>query len=321
MCIPNLTKGWTLYERLVMALIILEIAHVFVLLINSSFPLPLLYGPLFWSLYCCFLGKSSKKVVKHLFVYNIPFFVFAVWNVILGDEITWTYYKWYLPVMVVIQILFPILILLKMRKEKNNSERNVLIKQQMALGIGISVFVATLFLKHYLEFDFEINVDPIYTITVILLFSIGGMLNYLYTYYLQYRQKSEPLVFVEERLVDVMEEAAKEECALMLSSAMEIEKLYLDPRLSLEKLSNYTSLPRNTISQYLHNVLGYSYYEWLATYRIKHALELLEQDNIDYKLEAIAYASGFSSKTTFNRYFKEIVGILPSLYRNKISME
>lgn len=318
---PNLVKGWTLYERLVLALIVLEIAHIFVLFRDSSFPLPLLYGPLFWSLYCFLIGKSARSIVRCLFIYSVPFVVFAVWNLLLGSEVTWTYYKFYLPIMVPIQIIFPIVILVKMRKLRYISERNMLIKQQMALGIGISVFVGILFLKHYMNYDFEINIDPIYAIAVALCFSIGIMFNYLYAYYSQISEDLPPRSIDNEIEQTKMDELVKNECALLLYKAMEKDKLYLDPRLSLDKLSLYTSLPKTTISNYLHNVLGYSYYEWLATYRIRHALKLLEKSSLDYKLEAIAYESGFSSKTTFNRYFKDIVGVLPSLYRNNISVD
>ncbi|SKB49896.1 AraC-type DNA-binding protein [Sphingobacterium nematocida] len=314
---PNLTRGWTLYERLVFALIVLEVAHIVILFNDSSFPLPLLYGPLFWSLYTFFVGNRSLKVIKYLFVYSIPFVLFAVWNLLLGSEITWTYYKWYLPIMVPIQIVFPVLILLKMRSFPRASEKAMLIKQQMALGIGISVFVATLFLKHYMNFNFEMNIDPIYAIVVALCFSVGIMINYLYAYYRNYNNEVQLLTSNKERSNFEIEESILKNCAMLLNKAMEGDKLYLDPRLSLDRLSAHVSVPKTIISNYLRHILGYSYYEWLATYRINHAVQLLEDESLDYKLEAIAYASGFSSKTTFNRYFKDIVGILPSLYRNK----
>lgn len=318
---PNLLKGWTLYEWLVLALIVLEVTHIAVLFKDSSFPLPLLYGPLFWGLYSFVVGDAIKKITSWLFIYSIPFVMFAVWNLILGEEVTWTYYKWYLPVMVPIQIIFPLLILLKMRKLNHISERNMLIKQQMALGVGISVFVGTLFLKHYMEFNLDLNIDPIYAIVVALCFSIGLMTNYLYAYHLQNDRSLQDIPLNSEIVETILDESLKNECALLLTKAMEIDQLYLDPRLSLYKLSQYTTLSKMTISNYLRHVLGYSYYEWLATYRIQHAVKLLEEGSLDYKLEAIAYASGFSSKTTFNRYFKDRVGVLPSLYRNKVSVE
>ena len=314
---PNLTRGWTLYERLVFALLVLEVAHIVVLFKDSSFPLPLLYGPLFWSLYSFIIGKSVNKIIKFLFAYSIPFFVFAIWNLFLGSEITWTYYKWYLPIMVPIQIVFPILILLKIKNISSASERNLLLKQQMALGIGISVFVGLLFLKHYMNFDFEMNIDPIHAIVVALCFSIGIMIHYLYSYFIHFTIPLKGSSLEDKSVRSVQNDPIEANCALMLQKAMEKDKLYLDPRLSMDRLADYISIPKAVISNYLNNHLGSSYYEWLAGYRIKHAILLLEDENLDYKLEAIAYACGFSSKTTFNRYFKSIVGVLPSLYRNK----
>ena len=316
---PNLTKGWTLYERLVLALLVLEVAHIVVLFKDSSFPLPLLYGPLFWSWYSFIIGKSVNKIIKFLFASTTPFFVFAIWNLFLGSEITWTYYKWYLPIMVPIQIIFPILILFKIKNLASGSERNLLLKQQMALGIGISVFVGLLFLKHYMNFDFEMNIDPIHAIVVALCFSIGIMIHYLYSYFINSTIALKRTSLEPKRLKSTKEDPIETNCALLLQKAMEKDKLYLDPRLSMDRLADYISIPRAVISNYLNNHLGSSYYEWLATYRINHAVQLLEDESLDYKLEAIAYASGFSSKTTFNRYFKNIVGVLPSFYRNKVT--
>lgn len=143
------------------------------------------------------------------------------------------------------------------------------------------------------------------------------MLNYLYTYYCSYNDKVLLVTADKGGRNFEIEESTLKNCELLLNKAMEGDKLYLDPRLSLDRLSAHVSVPKTIISNYLRHVLGYSYYEWLATYRINHAVQLLKDESLDYKLEAIAYASGFSSKTTFNRYFKDIVGILPSLYRNK----
>ena len=37
----------------------------------------------------------------------------------------------------------------------------------------------------------------------------------------------------------------------------------------------------------------------------------------EYKIVAIGYEAGFKSKTSFNRAFKNLVGVTPSEYRKK----
>jgi AraC-like DNA-binding protein len=66
-----------------------------------------------------------------------------------------------------------------------------------------------------------------------------------------------------------------------------------------------------------NDYLGKSFYRIIAEYRIENAICILKEKGDSLTIEALAYESGFSSKTSFNKYFKEITGYLPSEYRNR----
>jgi AraC-like DNA-binding protein len=99
-----------------------------------------------------------------------------------------------------------------------------------------------------------------------------------------------------------------------LDRAMAEDRLYTDPDLTLPDLADSLGQTRHRVSQCLNGYIGDSFYDYLARYRIRHAERLLREHPEQSILE-VAFASGFSSKATFNRQFKEVTGRSPSSVR------
>lgn len=317
MALSYFFKKLSLFELLVFVLTVLQFCHFCILYSEHAFPMPLLYGPIFWAMYQYLYGEKKYTIRKGLLLGNIPFVIFVIWYFILGDTLGWNYFKWYMPIVVIVQIAYPTIILLRLRGSGSKLDGFVLLKQLMALGIGISLFVAALLAEHYLQINLILGIEPIQGIGVAMAFSLFLLINHIYAISRGIvSEKKETFVKDEENAL--FDAGLLQRCQEELARVMDIERLYLDPKLSLDKLSSNTNIPKNIISQYLHTQLGLTYYEWLAVYRINYAKKILAESGSDYKLEAIAYSSGFSSKTTFNRYFKEIEGVLPSIYRERI---
>ncbi|WP_116770537.1 helix-turn-helix domain-containing protein [Maribacter litoralis] len=92
-------------------------------------------------------------------------------------------------------------------------------------------------------------------------------------------------------------------------------KLYLNPDLSLKDLASYLELPANYVSQLLNLGFQKNFSEYVNTYRINEFKErVLLEENKGLTLMAVAYDSGFNSKTVFNTFFKKIEGITPNTY-------
>lgn len=92
-------------------------------------------------------------------------------------------------------------------------------------------------------------------------------------------------------------------------------KLYLNPDLSLKDLASYLELPVNYVSQLLNLGFQKNFSEYVNSYRVKEFKErILLEENKGLTIMAVAYDSGFNSKTVFNTFFKKIEGITPNTY-------
>jgi|GEM_PF-2366979 len=91
------------------------------------------------------------------------------------------------------------------------------------------------------------------------------------------------------------------------------ERVFLQPNITLDSFAEQIKVPKSHISQVLNTYMGKNFYRLIAEYRIEYALEALQKNN-HLKIETLAYDCGFNSLSTFNRYFKEIMGMQPSIY-------
>jgi AraC-like DNA-binding protein len=101
---------------------------------------------------------------------------------------------------------------------------------------------------------------------------------------------------------------------------MNSEQLYLNPDLSLNDLAQKVEMTPNTVSYCLNVGLGKSFNDFVNAYRIEEVKRRLQTDDVEkLTILGIAFESGFNSKATFNRVFKEMTGFSPKEYKNKVS--
>lgn len=101
--------------------------------------------------------------------------------------------------------------------------------------------------------------------------------------------------------------------AIHLHRIFEEEHLYLNPKLTIMDLAQAIGTNRTYISNYLNNVLGTTFFDYVNQYRLSHAERLLRQTKMP--IEEIADRSGFNSRSTFRRAFLKRFGCAPSQYR------
>ena len=88
-----------------------------------------------------------------------------------------------------------------------------------------------------------------------------------------------------------------------LELIMEDYKLYLNPDLSLKDLASYLELPANYVSQLLNLGFQKNFSEYVNSYRVNEFKErVLLEEYKGLTLMAVAYDSGFNSKTVFNTF-------------------
>lgn len=102
-----------------------------------------------------------------------------------------------------------------------------------------------------------------------------------------------------------------------LDDIMLHEKLYLDPELSLAKLSTKLGISSKELSQSINQNSGRNYSQYIAELRVEAAKEMLRSPEYQqYKIAAIAFESGFNSLSSFNAAFKKISGMTPKAFRD-----
>lgn len=107
-----------------------------------------------------------------------------------------------------------------------------------------------------------------------------------------------------------------------LRHAMEEERAYLNPRLTLVELAVATGTNRTYLSQYLHDVQRQTFYDYINSYRIKAACRLIEEmatRGTRINIAEVAAQSGFNSTATFYRYFSKKMGFVPGDYYNQVA--
>ena len=101
-----------------------------------------------------------------------------------------------------------------------------------------------------------------------------------------------------------------------LLAHMQKDKPFLDEEITIRSLAEATNVPLHHLSIVINSMLGKNFSTLIAEYRVKHAIELLDSAGIEANILSVAFASGFSSKSSFNSAFKKITGKTPSEYRN-----
>ena len=103
-------------------------------------------------------------------------------------------------------------------------------------------------------------------------------------------------------------------------SALDVMKqpsFYLKSEVKLADLSTLSGFSTHQLSQAINAQEGLSFNQILNECRVEEVKQIIKDDS--EKLMAlidIAYQSGFNSKATFNRVFKQIVGMTPKQYRD-----
>lgn len=99
---------------------------------------------------------------------------------------------------------------------------------------------------------------------------------------------------------------------------MSEHKVYKNPNFSLNDLAEAISESRNAISHSLNNSLNKTFYNYINELRIEESKRLLAGETLlHFTIEGIAAEAGFKSMSVFYRFFKDIEGVTPAVYRKK----
>lgn len=101
-----------------------------------------------------------------------------------------------------------------------------------------------------------------------------------------------------------------------VSRAMQTERPYLNPDVTLADLSVCSGVPARDLTYLLRESLDTCFYEYINRHRIDEAKRLLGEEVAGSIVEVMQRA-GFNSKSVFNTAFKKHTGMTPTEFRKR----
>ena len=143
-----------------------------------------------------------------------------------------------------------------------------------------------------------------------LLWTLGVLLfaGVLLSYFLLKRRQRKVLARNQEEAA--LSYAAGEEMVRRVSELFEQKKLYLNSDLKVSDVAAELSTNTRYVSECIKMVKGYSFPQFINSYRVDHAKQML-RDNPTTKTATVCSESGFANEASFFRTFKAYTGMTP----------
>jgi AraC-like DNA-binding protein len=314
-------------------------------LMGITYVFPFLYGPLFY-LYARLLTSEKRKLEWKNVLHFLPAFLILVYAspvyFLTGPEkidfislmntdrpLEFSIIDNLKPIHGFIYTILVIRVIARHNRRIRDAFSNIdlinlLWLRSLTIGVAIiwsivvgSVLSADLFNLHFSGFDFAI-----YFCISILIYTIGYMglkqPEVFQQANVDVRQRSdrgmaegEPSRYVKSGLSD----SSADGILTRLRELMELKKPYLDGDLTLGKLAEMLSISPHNLSEAMNTRLNQSFYDYVNSYRVSQVKRRLQGGDAEqYSFLAIAYDSGFTSKSSFNTIFKKQTGMTPSQF-------
>lgn len=131
-------------------------------------------------------------------------------------------------------------------------------------------------------------------------------------------QNSASATLVAPEPVEPEPQVPSEAHARLIVHAMETDRVFLNSQLTLERFADTVGLPSREVSAVINRRFDQNFHEFINAYRVEEAKKMLSDPlQMGTSIQDIAQASGFNSKATFHRFFKQHVAMTPSAYRRQ----
>ena len=96
------------------------------------------------------------------------------------------------------------------------------------------------------------------------------------------------------------------------------QRVWMKPHLTLPELASLAGTNRTYLSNYLNNTLNTTFYDYINNFRLKAALEYLDDPDTSLTMVELAEMCGFNSISTFRRVFVRAMGCSYVDYRDQV---
>lgn len=198
------------------------------------------------------------------------------------------------------------------KEQELQKNKVILMKRGKALTVFISISVIVSLISGIIYFRYR-NKNRMYRRIV-----------------LQYQEKlrieknlSDRIIYLESRIAagDITDNHASEknkDIFYRLEKVMREDKIYRKQDLTRENLADAISTNRTYLSNVISENTGLSFFQYVSSFRIAEAVQILSDPQNDIPLKAIYAEVGFKSNNTFYKIFKESIGMPPAKYRETV---
>lgn len=123
---------------------------------------------------------------------------------------------------------------------------------------------------------------------------------------------------LEESSTFTIDESTLDEYEILVDHILKSKRPYLQHGYTAGELAKDCNIPKHHLSYLLNRRLNIRYNDFINKYRIEFAMMfMLEEHAQQLTIDAIAVKSGFTSRTTFIKYFVKYTDMYPSDYLKK----
>ncbi|ETZ20861.1 AraC family transcriptional regulator [Pedobacter sp. V48] len=306
-------------------------------------PFKALFGPLF--LFHIKMFNGVKVSIKTVFIHFLPFFILLTFFFFLltVTEIAESMFYYYLIILLegISMFLYGLYALLPWHTKHSIKLRNIIficcisfiLDASFTIMNSLSILNSREFDPHHLHF---VN-DAVYFVTALLgwvyFFSaISMMINPVDILYpsRQYSGGGHPAIEQgpdEDKSHELVTGGSYRKGRLSdetlttyqknLNNLMQNEKAFLQNELTLTQLAKLLKISNHHLTQVLNIRENLGFYQYINGLRVLHATDLINEGMVETNVELLAVTCGFNNKTSFNRYFKALIGETPSEYIRK----
>ena len=101
-----------------------------------------------------------------------------------------------------------------------------------------------------------------------------------------------------------------------LETLLHQERLFVDPDINLNRIARRMVRPARDVSRAINGQTDRNFSQYINKLRVEEACHLLKET--DMQITQIAFASGFNTKSNFNREFTRVTNKTPSEWRSKM---
>lgn len=290
--------------------------------VNAGAPFGLLYGPLF---FMAFNSMNGKKI-KNIFLHFVPAAIFTIGFVIflLDPGIKSAYlipfYILLFSGMILSLLGYAIFSMFRNIKQdmKNEAAKKMLKAWSFCLIMIALLLLSILFTRIIPERKIIVEL-PAILIYGLIFTTVCLIFRYTITQFV-YESSARPATAVLDspQPVKYVKSSVKNEDFANYKKKLDVlfqkEQIYLQNELTLDILSKKLKISRHYLTQLFNVHIGENFNSYVNRHRIEYAIQLANSATEKISIEDLAFNSGFNSKVSFNRHFKNSTGYSPSEY-------